>query len=340
MASCCIDDSSRVRARSLRSDRAWLELGRYVATELGLSSVSTDRAVCVLGRYGSVATARSLRIDRAVCVLGRYVPTELGLSSVTTQRPNRVRARSLCSDQTVCVLGCYAVTKPCACSVATQRSSRVRELGLCVVQWPYLSLSVADLDTCSLPLDNRAQSLKNKPIGVRFLVGHQICSASILASPSIDTKDAPSIDSPSSPRQLPLARQTDHSSNYALLKDELNLTVGKSPFIAKHLTLRAALYSKGSKRHQNRHSSKSPLNLMNYDVEGRKQTMYSVVVKGSVTTRPAHSEPRLTVLEGTDPNPSHVRSPGHTYRLLMRLALLESKTSPFNNTPAGRVVTN
>ena len=29
------------------------------------------------------------------------------------------------------------------------------ELGLCVVRWPYLSLSVADLDVCPLPLDNR-----------------------------------------------------------------------------------------------------------------------------------------------------------------------------------------
>ena len=42
-------------------------------------------------------------------------------------------------------------------------------------------------------------------------VGHKICSAHILASLSIDRKGAPSIDSPSSPRKLPLARQTDHS---------------------------------------------------------------------------------------------------------------------------------
>ncbi|WZZ44631.1 LOW QUALITY PROTEIN: hypothetical protein YC2023_040890 [Brassica napus] len=28
------------------------------------------------------------------------------------------------------------------------------ELGLCVVRWPYLSLSVADLDTCLLPSNN------------------------------------------------------------------------------------------------------------------------------------------------------------------------------------------
>ncbi|KAF2574673.1 hypothetical protein F2Q70_00001972 [Brassica cretica] len=45
-------------------------------------------------------------------------------------------------------------------------------------------------------------------------VGHKICSDHIMASPSIDTKGAPSIDtkgapsidSPSSTRQLPLAR--------------------------------------------------------------------------------------------------------------------------------------
>ncbi|KAF3514704.1 hypothetical protein F2Q69_00006073 [Brassica cretica] len=45
------------RARSLRSDRAWLELGHYVATELGLSSVATWRP--------SRVRARSLRSDRA-----------------------------------------------------------------------------------------------------------------------------------------------------------------------------------------------------------------------------------------------------------------------------------
>ncbi|KAF3539161.1 hypothetical protein F2Q69_00022284 [Brassica cretica] len=39
----------------------------------------------------------------------------------------------------MCVLGRYVAT----------------EFGLCEVRWPYLSLSVADLDTCSLPPDNR-----------------------------------------------------------------------------------------------------------------------------------------------------------------------------------------
>ncbi|KAF3562229.1 hypothetical protein DY000_02014680 [Brassica cretica] len=42
--------------------------------------------------------------------------------------------------------------------------------------------------------------------------GHKICSVHILASLSTDTNSISSIDSPSSPRQLPLAKQTDHSS--------------------------------------------------------------------------------------------------------------------------------
>ncbi|KAF3601778.1 hypothetical protein F2Q69_00036208 [Brassica cretica] len=40
--------------------------------------------------------------------------------------------------------------------------------------------------------------------------GHKIFSAHILASLSVDTNAVISIDSPSSPRQLPLARQADH----------------------------------------------------------------------------------------------------------------------------------
>ncbi|KAF3592456.1 hypothetical protein DY000_02021177 [Brassica cretica] len=51
--------ASRVRARSLRSDRAVCVLGCYVATEHELS-------------------------DRAVCMLGRYVATELCACLVTT----------------------------------------------------------------------------------------------------------------------------------------------------------------------------------------------------------------------------------------------------------------
>ncbi|KAF3518504.1 hypothetical protein DY000_02062974 [Brassica cretica] len=63
-------------ARSLRSDRAWLELGRYVATGRDGRSVATQQP--------SLARARSLRSDRAGRVLGRYVATELGSSSVAT----------------------------------------------------------------------------------------------------------------------------------------------------------------------------------------------------------------------------------------------------------------
>ncbi|KAF3521726.1 hypothetical protein F2Q69_00047733 [Brassica cretica] len=53
-------------------------------------------------------------------------------------------------------------------------------------------------------------------------VGHKICSTHILASLSTNTNVVTSIDSPSSPRQLPLARQTYHSSvkwAYLLLQD-------------------------------------------------------------------------------------------------------------------------
>ncbi|KAF3501444.1 hypothetical protein F2Q69_00043209 [Brassica cretica] len=46
---------------------------------------------------------------------------------------------------------------------------------------------------------------------IRFGFGHKICTAHILASLSTDSNAVTSINSPSSPRQLPLARQTDHS---------------------------------------------------------------------------------------------------------------------------------
>uniref|UniRef100_A0A0D3BX75 Uncharacterized protein n=1 Tax=Brassica oleracea var. oleracea TaxID=109376 RepID=A0A0D3BX75_BRAOL len=51
------------RARSLRSDQAWLELGHYVATERDEHSVATKRP--------SLAS-RLLRSDRAERTLGRY----------------------------------------------------------------------------------------------------------------------------------------------------------------------------------------------------------------------------------------------------------------------------
>ncbi|KAF2619087.1 hypothetical protein F2Q68_00039756 [Brassica cretica] len=54
---------SRVRARSLRSDRAWLELGCFVATEPCACSIATLRP--------SLALARSLRTDLAWLVRGK-----------------------------------------------------------------------------------------------------------------------------------------------------------------------------------------------------------------------------------------------------------------------------
>ncbi|KAF2533292.1 hypothetical protein F2Q70_00030827 [Brassica cretica] len=66
----------RTRARSLHSDRAWLELGRYVATELGSSSVTTSRP--------SGMRAQSLHRDRTWLELGRYVATQWDARSVAT----------------------------------------------------------------------------------------------------------------------------------------------------------------------------------------------------------------------------------------------------------------
>ncbi|KAF2547343.1 hypothetical protein F2Q70_00023106 [Brassica cretica] len=57
------------------------------------------------------------------------------------------KVRSLCSDRAWLELGRYVAI----------------ELGLCMVRWPYLSLSVADLDMLPLPPDNR------ETITVQFL---------------------------------------------------------------------------------------------------------------------------------------------------------------------------
>ncbi|KAF3583061.1 hypothetical protein DY000_02031181 [Brassica cretica] len=81
---------SRVRARSLRSGRAWLRAW----------TLRTDRDVCVLGCY--VATEPWLQ-------LGRYVATEPCACSVATQRPSRARARSLRSDRAWLVRGPMAI---------------------------------------------------------------------------------------------------------------------------------------------------------------------------------------------------------------------------------------
>ncbi|KAG5378558.1 hypothetical protein IGI04_026400, partial [Brassica rapa subsp. trilocularis] len=86
-------------ARSLRSDRAIVPLGRYVATELKPR----------LGRYGATerscrsrpsgTIARSLRSDQALVPLCRYVATELS------------QARSLRSDRAIVPLGPYVATE-------------------------------------------------------------------------------------------------------------------------------------------------------------------------------------------------------------------------------------
>ncbi|KAF3489503.1 hypothetical protein F2Q69_00054339 [Brassica cretica] len=60
--------SVAARARSLHSDRAWLELGHYIATKRDARSVSTWRP--------NLARARSLRSNRMGRALGRYVATE------------------------------------------------------------------------------------------------------------------------------------------------------------------------------------------------------------------------------------------------------------------------
>ncbi|KAG5416671.1 hypothetical protein IGI04_004238 [Brassica rapa subsp. trilocularis] len=100
------------QARSLRSDRAIVPLGRYVATELSQSSVASDRARAKARSLHSdrARQARSLRSDRAIVPLGRYVATELEpklgryvateLSQARSLRSDRDRpARSLRSDR-------------------------------------------------------------------------------------------------------------------------------------------------------------------------------------------------------------------------------------------------
>ncbi|KAF3524456.1 hypothetical protein F2Q69_00046017 [Brassica cretica] len=59
----------------------------------------------------------------------------------------------------------------------------------------FLFLELAPLSTLELALAS-----------LNFAVGLEICLSYVLTSPSINGKGAPSIDSPSSPRKLPLAR--------------------------------------------------------------------------------------------------------------------------------------
>ncbi|KAF3490188.1 hypothetical protein F2Q69_00053527 [Brassica cretica] len=89
------------QALSLRSDRARIRLGRYVATKLEpkLGRYVATKLEPKLGRYvateherGSVSTyrpsssqTRSLRIDRARTRLGRYVAIGLSQNIDTTR---------------------------------------------------------------------------------------------------------------------------------------------------------------------------------------------------------------------------------------------------------------
>ncbi|KAF3539017.1 hypothetical protein F2Q69_00023965 [Brassica cretica] len=113
------------RAWSLRSDRAWLELGRYVAAERDRCSVAMQRPSLTRARLlhsdrASLARARSLRSDRAWLELGRYVATErqtLGRASLArarslrSDRAERTLARSLRSDRTACMCGSCVMTE-------------------------------------------------------------------------------------------------------------------------------------------------------------------------------------------------------------------------------------
>ncbi|KAG5413317.1 hypothetical protein IGI04_000884, partial [Brassica rapa subsp. trilocularis] len=100
-------NQARAKARSLRSDRVIVPLGRYVATELSQArSLRSDRAIVPLGRY--VATELEPK-------LGRYVATELSQARSLRSDRTRAKARSLRSDRAIVPLGRY---------VATERSSR------------------------------------------------------------------------------------------------------------------------------------------------------------------------------------------------------------------------
>ncbi|KAF3572364.1 hypothetical protein F2Q69_00058477 [Brassica cretica] len=64
------------QARSLRSDRARTQLGRYVATDHAHGSVATLRP--------SSSQARSLHSDRARTRFGRYIATGHAHGSIAT----------------------------------------------------------------------------------------------------------------------------------------------------------------------------------------------------------------------------------------------------------------
>ncbi|KAG5392712.1 hypothetical protein IGI04_022675 [Brassica rapa subsp. trilocularis] len=147
-------DRTQAKARSLRSDRTIVPLGRYVATELGQArSLRSDRAIVPLGRY--VATERSSRSVRSYVVrprsplgryvvtelelgryvatersfrsvyvateleLGRYVATELGQLGLRSDRARQARSRSEAIVGSLLV-GRYVATESSRCYVATE----------------------------------------------------------------------------------------------------------------------------------------------------------------------------------------------------------------------------
>ncbi|KAG5410332.1 hypothetical protein IGI04_006651 [Brassica rapa subsp. trilocularis] len=118
-------NQARAKARSLRSDRVIVPLGRYVATELSQArSLRSDRAIVPLGRYVAtelepklgryVATERSSRsvaTDRAIVPIGHYKATELSQARSLRSDRARAKARSLRSDRAIVPLGRYVATE-------------------------------------------------------------------------------------------------------------------------------------------------------------------------------------------------------------------------------------
>ncbi|KAG5410762.1 hypothetical protein IGI04_007081, partial [Brassica rapa subsp. trilocularis] len=110
-------------ARSLRSDRASVLLGRYIATELAERGryVATECPSCL---RPSVRLARLLRSDRAPVPLGRYVATGLepkfGRCVATKLFRTSIRHQSMHSRQT---FKCY-LPKTVASSVHVFRYSK------------------------------------------------------------------------------------------------------------------------------------------------------------------------------------------------------------------------
>ncbi|KAG5384929.1 hypothetical protein IGI04_036399, partial [Brassica rapa subsp. trilocularis] len=115
---------TKARNRSLRSDRAIVPLGRYVATEL---EPKLGRYVATERSDRARAKAQSLRSDRAIVPLGRYVATELEPKLGRYVATELSQARSLRSDRAIVPLGHYVATElepKLGRYVATERSSR------------------------------------------------------------------------------------------------------------------------------------------------------------------------------------------------------------------------